>query len=393
MARVIAIITLVLVVVMGLVTAVGCNGTESNGYVPNGEDNGEVPNGGEPNGELPNGGEPNGEELANPDLSGLGLIVDCDENTSGEDPVVGDTALDFRFQDSVGTTFSLSDFRGRVVILNFWGTKCGFCTAELPYIQRLYDEWPTTEEVVLLTIARGDEPAEVVTFMQEKEVFFPVLVDRSIIVSGEYKVTGIPRTFFIDSEGVIRVIHRGYFHSYADIEADLNPLLGLPVGELDLSGLDMIVDCDQNTSGEEPEVGDMALDFRFQDAEGQISSLSDSRGKLVVLNFWSTTCSACISELPYIQQLYDEWSTTEEVVLLTIARGDRPAEVATCMQEEDVSFPVAVDKDYIVSDEYEANSIPRTFFIDSQGVIQVIKLGPFHSYEDIEEILNQLLSQ
>lgn len=387
MVRVIVIIALALVVVMGM-TAVGCNGADDNGDITNGD----VPNGDVPNGDVPNGDEPN-DEPAEPDLSAMGLIIDCDPNASGEAPVVGDIALDFRFQDSVGTTFALSDFRGRVVILNFWGVHCGFCVAELPYIQQLHEQWPTTDEVLLLTIARDDEPSEVVTFMEEEGVSFPVVAERTEEVSNQYQVTGIPRTFFIDSEGVIQVIHRGYFHSYADIEADLNPLLGLPVDEPDLSGLDIVIDCDQNTSGEEPEVGDIALDFRFQDAEGQTSALSDFRGRLVVLNFWGTGCGACIAELPYIQQLYDEWSTTEEVVLLTITRGDRPAEVATLMEKEDVSFPVVVDEDYIVSDEYDVTGIPRTFFIDSAGVIQYIQQGYFHSYEDIEVILNQLLGQ
>ncbi|MBA7574242.1 MAG: redoxin domain-containing protein [Dehalococcoidia bacterium] len=225
MARVILVIALALVMVMG-VTAVGCDGVDGNGDIPNGDTpNGEVPNGDEPNGDEPNGDEPNGDEPAEPDLvSGLGLVIDCDENT-GAEPEVGDTALDFRFQDAIDTTFALSDFRGRVVMLNFWRTKCNYCIAELPHIQQLYDEWPATE-LVLLTIDKGEEPATVATYMQDEGLSFPVLVDREEKVSGEYEVTGLPRTFFIDEEGVIQVIKRGYFHTLADIEAILNQLLG-----------------------------------------------------------------------------------------------------------------------------------------------------------------------
>ena len=223
MARVIVAIALALVMVMGM-TAVGCNSVDDNSDITNGDvTNGNEPNGDITNGDEPNGDEPNGYEPAEPDLSGLGLVIDCDENT-GPEPEVGDMAIDFRFQDAVGTTFSLSDFRGRLVILNFWAVHCGFCIAEMPHIQQLYDEWPTTE-LVLLTIDKGEESAVVATFMQDEGLSFPALVDTAEKVPREYDVTGIPRTFFIDSEGIIQVIKRGYFHSYEDIEAIINQLL------------------------------------------------------------------------------------------------------------------------------------------------------------------------
>jgi peroxiredoxin len=179
MPRAILVIAMASLVVMGLVTAVGC------------------------------GGEP--------DLtSGMGLIIDCDQNI-GDEPEAGDLAFDFLFEDAVGDTYSLSDFRGRVVVLNFWATQCSYCLEELPLIQQLYDEWPETE-VVLLTIAKGQEPSTVADFVQAEGIAFPVIVDRLKLVSSQYRVTAIPRTFFIDSEGYIMGIKRGYFQSYEEIE-------------------------------------------------------------------------------------------------------------------------------------------------------------------------------
>jgi cytochrome c-type biogenesis protein len=217
MARLILVIALASLAVMGLVTGVGCDGVDTNGDIPNGNaPNGELPNGDEPNGDKPNG------EPAEPDLiSGLGLIIDCDQNT-GDDPEAGDPSFDFRFEDAVGNTYALSDFRGRVVVLNFWSTACSNCQEELPYIQRLYDEWAT--ELVLLTIAKGQEPATVADFVQAEGLTFPVIVDRLKLVSSQYRVTGIPRTFFIDGEGYIMGIKRGYFSSYEEIEDILDQI-------------------------------------------------------------------------------------------------------------------------------------------------------------------------
>jgi peroxiredoxin len=152
-----------------------------------------------------------------PDLtSGMGLVIDCDQNT-GEEPEAGDASIDFRFEDAAGDAFALSDFRGRVVVLNFWATQCSYCLEELPLIQQLYDDWPETE-VALLTIAKGQEPSTVADFVQAEGITFPVIVDRLKLVSSQYQVTAIPRTFFIDSEGYIMGIKRGYFQSYEEIE-------------------------------------------------------------------------------------------------------------------------------------------------------------------------------
>jgi thiol-disulfide isomerase/thioredoxin len=108
-------------------------------------------------------------------------------------------------------------------VLNFWATWCGFCKAEMPYIQQLYEQWPS-DELVLLTIAKGEEPATVASFLQENGYSFAVVVDREDKVSKQYGVTGIPCTFFIDEHGVIQFKRVGYFPSYQDIEDVLNQL-------------------------------------------------------------------------------------------------------------------------------------------------------------------------
>lgn len=185
-----------------MVAAIGCNGVNPNGEEP---------------------AEPNGEP-AEPDFtSGVGLIIDCERNT-GDEPEAGDPSFDFSFEDTAGNTFTLSDFRGRVVVLNFWSTACSHCLEELPYIQQLYDEWAT--ELVLLTIVKGQKPSTVADFIQAEELTFPVIVDELKLVSSQYRVTAIPRTFFIHNEGYIMGIKRGYFDSYAEIEDIMSQIFG-----------------------------------------------------------------------------------------------------------------------------------------------------------------------
>jgi len=186
--------------------------------------NGDLPNGDLPNGDLPNGDLPNGGEPAELDLSGLGLIVDADNNPADIHDI-GDTASDFRFQDAAGTTFSLSDLRGNVVMLDFWATWCPYCSKQLPFLQQTHDEWQGTEGFLLITIDKGEEADIVATFMADEGLSFPVVVDREQKLSAEYGVSGIPTVFFIDEEGVIQAKKVGYFHTYEDILAILDPLL------------------------------------------------------------------------------------------------------------------------------------------------------------------------
>jgi thiol-disulfide isomerase/thioredoxin len=230
--KVMVVIALAAILVVGLATSVGCDGTAGNGEVPNGdtpnEDVNGNPNGEVPNGELPNGEEPNGDEPdepVEPDLSsGLGLILDCEEFTGGRYQD-GDPAPVFRFEDASGTTFALSDFQGKAVMLNFWRTTCPPCVMEMPHLQEVYDEWQ--EEVVMLIINIGEDADTVNEFLDDLGLSLPVILDREAFAAVEYQSYSIPTTFFIDKEGAVRGIKIGAFQSAEELESILEKLVAL----------------------------------------------------------------------------------------------------------------------------------------------------------------------
>lgn len=206
--RVILVIALAAILAVGLATT-SCGDSAA-------------PNSSEPNGNEPGGLDSGQPENSEPDLTGLGSIIDCDEFT-GQSPQTGDPAPDFRFQDAVGQTFSLSDFRGKPLMLNFWTTWCHYCKAEFPYIQQVYDEWQGGE-VVILTINLGESPETVASFIEAEGISLPVVVDREGEVAAQYQVSSIPRTVFIDKDGLIQVIKFGAFQSKGEIESILSQL-------------------------------------------------------------------------------------------------------------------------------------------------------------------------
>jgi peroxiredoxin len=133
-----------------------------------------------------------------------------------------------------------------------------------------------------------------------------------------------------------------------------------------------------------PEEEDIqAPDFELDTLDGQTVALSDFRGEVVLLNFWAHWCNPCVSEMPFLQQVYDEWQE-RGLVLLAIHIGESAEEAASFVEEYSLSFPVLLDIDGTVAAQYGVQNIPTTFLIDQEGIVQGVKVGPFSSVEEIE---------
>jgi len=167
----------------------------------------------------------------------------------------------------------------------------------------------------------------------------------------------------------------------------MNKMLKVMLLIMLISGL-LMAGCAGGTS-QNPWIGKPAPDFEFQSPEGQATSLSDLKGKPVLINFWATWCSPCRMEMPYIQQVYDEWQEMG-LVLLAINIGESPSQVEEFMQSRGLSLPVLLDTEGKVAGQYGIRAIPTTFFIDREGIIQDMKVGPFQSTAEIESSLSKL---
>ncbi len=105
------------------------------------------------------------------------------------------------------TTVSLADYRGQVVMINFWATWCLPCREEMPAIQSVYEEYQGQGFVVLaVNTTHQDNEFDVKDFVAEYNLRFPILLDRSGDVSQQYQLRGLPSTYFIDRRGVIKTV-------------------------------------------------------------------------------------------------------------------------------------------------------------------------------------------
>lgn len=137
-------------------------------------------------------------------------------------PSVERKAPDFNLRNLAGETVSLKDFYGRPVLLNFWASWCGPCRAEMPFFQEIYEdeEWQKAG-LVILAINLQESRDTVAAFLESNGFTFTVLLDSDGEVGLRYNVRGIPATFFIDGEGVIRDMQIGAFTGTAGIEGRL----------------------------------------------------------------------------------------------------------------------------------------------------------------------------
>lgn len=132
-------------------------------------------------------------------LGGGGKAV-SDNDTGGSDMMA---AISLTLRDQNDNEVSLSDFAGKIVYINFWGTWCPVCCQELNDIQRLYDAYADSDEVQVLTLVypnSGQEGSvdDIKAFIQENNITFPVLFDEEGLLFAQYGITAFPTVVVID---------------------------------------------------------------------------------------------------------------------------------------------------------------------------------------------------
>lgn len=118
---------------------------------------------------------------------------------------VGKAAPDFQLPDLDEKEIRLSDYRGKVVFLNFWATWCKPCREEMPSMEVLYKNFEKDGLVILaVSIDRVTTKKEIPPFVKSLNLTFPVLVDSWGQTDKRYKLMGVPETYIIDREGTLR---------------------------------------------------------------------------------------------------------------------------------------------------------------------------------------------
>ena len=124
-------------------------------------------------------------------------------------PTPTGSAPEFQLAAMAGNTINLSQYKGQVVMINFWATWCGPCRQEMPLLEQLHKKYKPLGFTMLGVNVEPDS-AGAVQWLKATPVTFPILFDTDSKVSKLYAVSGMPSTVIVDRKGQVRFVHRGY---------------------------------------------------------------------------------------------------------------------------------------------------------------------------------------
>ena len=136
--------------------------------------------------------------------------------------------------------------------------------------------------------------------------------------------------------------------------------------------------------------------FEGYDYNGQPQiKFSDLRGKVVVINFWASWCKPCEQEAAALEAAWQEYESTGQVVFIGADYVDTPTEASIYLKKFNITYPNGEDRDLQrerpLSQYFRITGVPETYFVDKEGVLNYVHIGPLTSIEQIRERIEPLL--
>jgi len=120
--------------------------------------------------------------------------------------------------------------------------------------------------------------------------------------------------------------------------------------------------------------------------------LEDFRGKVVVINFWASWCKPCEQEAAELQRAWEAYEPTGEVVFLGVDYVDTEPEARVYLKKFGITFANGPDLATRISQYFRIKGVPETYFIDRDGVLHYVQVGPFTSLQQIKNILDPMIA-
>lgn len=125
-------------------------------------------------------------------------------------------------------------------------------------------------------------------------------------------------------------------------------------------------------------VGQPAPDFELKNLAGETIRLSDFKDKPVLVNFWATWCAPCRAEAPELQRAAVEYKDKLVIIGVNMTTDDTPTQVPAFVEEFGLTFPIVLDETGEVSQAYQVIGLPTSIFIDQNGMVTDVRLGPIN---------------
>jgi peroxiredoxin len=268
---------------------------------------------------------------------------------------VGANAPEFELPDLHGGRGSLAEHRGRKVLLVFFNPRCGYCLDLAPKLGSL--PWQKHGKGLVPLVVTTGTLDENLKAEKDYGLRGPVLLQEGMEIASRYEAVGTPIGYLIDEEGRIA----------SEMAVGGNALMALaepvPPSSSEQRGNKPLSQSKLERDG--LPVGTAAPDFRLPTVSGTEVSLSDFRGKPVLLVFSDPDCGPCDELAPKLETLHREHPG---IHVLMVSRGTA-AENAPKVAEHGLTFPVALQKKWEISRDYAMFGTPIAYLIDAHGSI------------------------
>ena len=134
-----------------------------------------------------------------------------------------------------------------------------------------------------------------------------------------------------------------------------------------------------------------APDFTLQGFDGRTATLSELRGQVVVINFWASWCGPCREEAAYLEQTWRKYKD-QGVVFLGVDYVDTEKAALAYIKEFDITYINGPDLKMHISDDYNIQGVPETFFVSKNGDLRGVHIGPLYP-PDLDKKIDELLAE
>lgn len=141
------------------------------------------------------------------------------------------------------------------------------------------------------------------------------------------------------------------------------------------------------------QIGEEVPDFTLYTFEGDEITLSELRGKVVLVNFWASWCNPCEDEAAELQEAWEYYQPGGEVVFLGVDWTDTDRAAAEYLEKFQITYPNGPDLGTAISQEFRITGVPETYIIDREGVLADAMLGPYPSLQAILADVDAVLAQ
>ncbi|MBR5407775.1 MAG: redoxin family protein [Lachnospiraceae bacterium] len=319
---------------------------------------------------------------------------------------VGERLPDFTAECLDGNTFTLSEYKGKVVFINLWATWCGPCVAELPYFNEFYHEH--SDDVAMLACHSPSVSEDVEEFLEDKGWDIPFTIDTD--GEGVFKVTGgsntLPQTIVLNRKGEViyneirSVNHEMLEKLYEQASGDKTAVEteetaveeAVPEDETkrdeavseaaetdtadeavsEAADADMEKDDDMDSTQDSAvpnghDIGDRLPDFTVECLDGSTFTLSDHKGKIVVIHLWATYSKDSVEGLKEL----DEFCREQGDAVVSVAVHNHYSSGKAAEYAKDIEVPVAVDNgdEEIFKLTGGSMMLPRTVILNERGEV------------------------